>query len=493
MQTDPPPTTSELEVQTDPKHPGETVECQTVPMGTDFSAQTEAMGVDFWVQTDPPAVLIDGSMQTHTEIQTQTYVAPVDMATQTGVEDTDPDISVNFSALDEFGRRQHVKFESSVDTLNASMAQVAMGGKPGGPNLLSSTAVGSNTSFGPNTSYDRSAYASRFDDGRNGLNDTNGMDMASLSHMTSQLIPSMFLPPAPPPPPKPVNHTTQTDPPPNNVISIQTDPPPMVTSMAVQTEPMVLSDDPLATGSPRKPFRKMSMMMSNMNGSGMGGGNNSMAMDGNASFDGGGGAYGNGDVGSDYTARSSSPVRRSSIRHGSRTSLSAPSTSAGSLRSPRSAWGAGDDGLTDGGGPPSPRRHRPAATLSSSSAAYRSGESTLNSSATSPSPPVFSTPKRRSSHSTTSTPRSASSHRPPRQPGDGGGGSSNSSSLFTTREYNTTGISETIGKRTYRRGARGVANESVLRGLDEGALDHSTNSSFGLFTAKSPGSSIRRY
>lgn len=94
--------TVELEIQTDPS-PSESVECQTIPMGTDFSAQTEQMGVDFWVQTDASAVLVDGSMQTHTEIQTQTYTEPVDMGTQTGVEDTDPDISVAFSALDEFG------------------------------------------------------------------------------------------------------------------------------------------------------------------------------------------------------------------------------------------------------------------------------------------------------------------------------------------------------------------------------------------------------
>lgn len=371
------------------------------------------------------------------------------------------------------------------------MAQVAMGGRLGANPLLSSTGIGTNTSFGPNSSFGRSGNGSRFDDGRNGLNDTNGMDMANLSHMTSQLMPSLFMPAPAPPPPEPVSHTTQTDPPPNNVISIQTDPPPMVTSMAVQTDPMVLSDDPMATGSPRKPFRRMSSMVASVNGSGFGGGIPEES------------GYGNGDVGTNYASRgsssgrSSSPVRRSSIRHGSRTSMSSSGSHGGgatlgsdlgSLGSPRAAWGANADALTDGGGPPSPRRRR------SSSAANTSRASVTAPFPTSPAPPVFSSPKRSSrpaAHSVTSTPvplpRAGMSHRPPRS----GGGAS--TSLLTTREYSTTGIAETVGQRSYRRGTRGVASESVLRGLDEGPLDHSTNSSFGLFTAKSPGSSIRRY
>jgi hypothetical protein len=188
--------------------------------------------------------------------------------------------------------------------------------------------------------------------------------MGHLSHMTQQLMPGMFKPPAEPEPEPLKSSSMQTENNPMNgfgetkEFNCQTTPmtddfhggpsPPEVKHMTVQTDPMILSDDPMATGSPRKPFRKMSAMLNDMHhqpgggSGGSGGGNGGFVGDearpslitsnGNGGGGGSGGGWGggrtSGSVGASTTLRSSqldpgrasgsygatSPVRRSSVR-----------------------------------------------------------------------------------------------------------------------------------------------------------------------------------
>jgi hypothetical protein len=107
---------------------------QTEHMGIDFCAQAHPRGNDMWMQTNAPATSTDGATQTYVEIQTQTQSFPVTIETQTEWEEVDqgPDVSIAFSALDETGQRQHIKFESSIDPLQQSMDASRMMNQTGG-------------------------------------------------------------------------------------------------------------------------------------------------------------------------------------------------------------------------------------------------------------------------------------------------------------------------------------------------------------------------